>query len=383
MPEHKRRSTVFFRNLDGLRGVAFGVVFVYHAFGYLGYSAGSSAGAMVINHILFKGHLGVNLFFVLSGFLITYLLLAEKEKTGRINVLHFYLRRVLRIWPLYFATLLVAFFLFPAVSGNFSGRAVNEHLPWYIAFLNNFDRIRTGFSGIGNDNAGVLWSIAVEEQFYLFWPLLIALTQRRLQPALFIILIAASLVYRFLHVNDATRLYLHTLSVTPDLVIGAALAWLATYRPGFRRRVEHCPRYVFAFLYALLAVAVFFSETRFSTGTAAIVFERIVFALLFAGIVAEQCFAHTPLFRMGRHAWLNFVGLISFGLYCLHLYTISVAQHLNAVLGFGQPPKWLFFTELLGCFGLSVGLCYLSYRYFETPFLKLKARFAAVTTRTA
>ena len=93
-------NKVFFPNLEGLRFFAFFVVFINHAFASLGYYNPSKTFVFVRTHFLLNGNLGVSFFFVLSGFLITYLLLKEKELTGKINIKNFYLRRVLRIWPL-------------------------------------------------------------------------------------------------------------------------------------------------------------------------------------------------------------------------------------------------------------------------------------------
>lgn len=372
---------VFFRNLDGLRALAFGMVFIYHFFGYIGYTPSSGAEEQIVNRLIFHGHLGVNLFFVLSGFLITYLLLREKERDAKINIPHFYMRRVLRIWPLYFATIALSFFIYPWLTGNGNATAVKEHLPWYLCFLNNFDRINNGFVGIGNDNAGVLWSIAVEEQFYLFWPLLLGLFRCKHLPWLFSTLIVGSLVYRTIHVNDEARLYLHSFSVMSDLIVGAFLAWLSLYSRGFRQALEKCPAWVIVLGHLGFFLLVFFIGEWEKRNAFTIVAERLILSLGFAFVIAIQCFARKPLVALGRFTWLRFTGVISYGLYCLHLYTFTLVQKINLSINQVPPAKWLFYTEFLLCLGLSVVLCYISYRYFESWFLRYKERFTTIRTR--
>lgn len=375
------RQRIFFENLDGLRALAFGMVFVSHFFGYVATPVGSPAEQEIISRLFARGHLGVNLFFVLSGFLITYLLLAEKENSGRIHIYNFYVRRALRIWPLYFATLLLAFFIFPFASGRFDAQVVQQHLPWYLFFVNNFDLLISGFAGIGNDNAAILWSIAVEEQFYFFWPWLIAFSSKRWQLPLIALLTAASLVFRFLHAGSDSQLYFHSLSVLPDLLAGATLAWLATYSPRFLNKVRQLPRIAFAVVYLLLLATIATAQDWVPLSAATRVLERPLTAVLFAAVVAEQCFATQPFVALGRYRALGRVGVISYGLYCLHMYTIVLVQKINAQFLVEQPPRWLFYAELMAALGLSLLICYLSYRYFEAAFLKLKKRFTAIETR--
>ncbi len=376
-----KREKVFFENLDGLRAVAFGMVFVYHFFGYVGYPPAYGVEERIVKNLIFHGHLGVNLFFVLSGFLITYLLLREKERDLKINITHFYMRRILRIWPLYFTIVLFAFFIYPWLTGNNDASVVKEHLSFYVTFLNNFDRIRSGFVGMGNDAAGVLWSIAVEEQFYLFWPLLLTLVRGKHLPWLFAALIATSLIYRAFHLLDEPRLYLHSLSVMSDLVVGAFLAWLSRYNQRFRSALERCSSSLIVSGHLLFFLLIFFIDKWIHLNAFTMVMERLILSLGFAFVIAVQCFAARPVVALGRCRWLSFIGVISYGLYCLHLYTLTLAQKINLSLNQAPPQKWLFYTELLLCLGLSIVLCYISYRYFEYWFLKHKERFTTIRTR--
>lgn len=167
------KKTLYFENLDGLRFLSFLSVFFYHSF-YTGSEAikASPVYHFVKTDVFGNGNLGVNFFFVLSGFLITYLLLEEKKTNGQISLGRFWMRRILRIWPLFFLMVLFGFVAFPLIKQAF-GQAPAEtaHLVSYLTFTNNFDFIANGPPD--SSVLGVLWSVAIEEQFYLLWPLVI------------------------------------------------------------------------------------------------------------------------------------------------------------------------------------------------------------------
>jgi len=228
----QNHNKIFFQNLDGLRFFAFVMVFLNHATNSIGYNSNNVYVKLFIYKYLSNGDLGVNFFFVLSGFLITYLLLSEKESIGKINTSNFYLRRMLRIWPLYYFVLMLGLVLIPALVQN-SGVAfpmkvgvdkLNHYL--YLAFLGNFDFI---YHGITNSTIGVLWSISVEEQFYLVWPLIIAIIPKRYLTSVFIAFIFWSVCYRlFFSEGKGVLLKFHTISSLSDLATGALLALLAT-----------------------------------------------------------------------------------------------------------------------------------------------------------
>ncbi|MEO5648227.1 MAG: acyltransferase, partial [Chitinophagaceae bacterium] len=166
---------IFFPNLDGLRFVAFFMVYLWHAFKDA--FTGLHIQNIYINNLFYtfaNGKTGVSIFFVLSGFLITYLILSEIALNGKLDVKRFYIRRSLRIWPLYYLILLVIFVIIPIVIRMM-------HLDWakydmqpfyYLVYLSNFDVLRIYQHG-GNDflPSTVTWSVAIEEQFYFIWPL--------------------------------------------------------------------------------------------------------------------------------------------------------------------------------------------------------------------
>ena len=181
---------IYFPNLNGVRFVAAMAVVIHHVVQFQQFFDPSFEirGAASID---LMGPLGVVLFFVLSGFLITYLLLTEQATTGRIAVKEFYIRRVLRIWPLYYLIVLLGlvilpridFLAVPVLTDNIS-RHYALRVFLYVAFLPN---VASALSPI--PFASQAWSVGVEEQFYLIWPNLLRWVRRPI-PALLGVIVA-------------------------------------------------------------------------------------------------------------------------------------------------------------------------------------------------
>jgi len=161
------KPKIFFPNLDGLRFFSFLIVFFSHIFNTKrDYIKEESWYQFFKGQVFMDGDLGVSFFFVLSGFLITYLLLKEKEYAGKIDVKSFYIRRALRIWPLYFFSVFFGFVLFPLIKTYF-GEVPNETADPLLCsvFLNNFDRIINGMPD--SSVLSVLWSVAMKNNSIL------------------------------------------------------------------------------------------------------------------------------------------------------------------------------------------------------------------------
>ncbi|HAA14527.1 MAG TPA: acyltransferase [Cytophagales bacterium] len=365
------KSTLYFKELDGLRFFAFFAVFLAHSF----YSENPGITASPIyttaREIGHLGIFGVNFFFVLSGFLITYLLLTEKYKVGKVRLGYFYLRRVLRIWPLYFLILLVGFWLVPTVQHLLGNPEYRETaLLWpFLLFINNF------FEAPQTAILGVLWSIAIEEQFYAFWPLVIRFLNAKLTLIFTVGVIVASALLRTFVIGWG---YDHSLSCMSDLAIGALLAWLCYFYPQQRDRIASRIKtwqivvvYVagfllFAFRPALAGITLYYLN------------ERIIYSLFFAFVIFEQCFSPNSFFSTANKRFLVRSGVISYGLYMLHFTAIYVTLKVMEALHFADQLWQVMLFAPIVSFGFSYGLAILSYRFFETPFLKLKKMFSVV-----
>jgi peptidoglycan/LPS O-acetylase OafA/YrhL len=377
----KEQKNIYFENLDSIRAIAFLLVFLWHMFGYLHYQSNSFIENNLISRVAMNGHLGVNLFFVLSGFLITYLLLIEKENTGTIHIKFFYVRRILRIWPLYFTVIVIGFFIYPLLTKGFESRTIKEHLHFYLLFIHNFDRIYSGFVGTGNDNLGVLWSIAVEEQFYLFWPIIIFFFRKKSLPYIAYTIILSSLLFRFIYLKEESIIYLHTLSVMSDLAMGSLLAYHAIYQTKSFNLLKTCKKNQILGVYLVfMIVFIFYINWSQLNGFTKIV-ERLVLSLFFTFVIGEQCFSQNSFIKLGKFKLLSKIGLISYGLYCLHLFSIVIVQKMNVLMEINHLNSFQFYSECILCFGISLTFAYFSYTYFESKILKLRGRFAIIKTR--
>ncbi len=234
--ESQSVARVYFRELDGLRSVAFLGVYLFHG-GIPDALFARNAGHAVARSFRENGWVGVQLFFILSGYLITTLLLTEEARFGRIELRAFWLRRALRIWPLYYLTVLIGFGFIPWCQGGLASadfRAVlGRHLPAFLGFLGNWSLALR--PPAPNDQIGILWSVCVEEQFYLFAPLLVAWVAPRYRVRLVVALMAAAIGLRWFLVRDPgvhpMMVQFNTFAQADTLLSGVLLALLLGIDP--------------------------------------------------------------------------------------------------------------------------------------------------------
>lgn len=321
-----------------------------------------------------KGLLGVNFFFVLSGFLITFLILFEIKHQKEFNLKHFLIRRTLRIWPLYFIIVLIGFVLFPFI---FSDYHTEHHILNYIIFFANFDEIWYG----ANDSINFLtspWSVAVEEQFYLVWGIIL-FTLSRLKilqlPTLIILLLIGSLIFRWININDLRIIYYHTFSVMPDILIGALLAYSYFKKSIWIQKIKSLKKWKIGLIYSIGFIIILL-KTKLFVGQLLIA-ERYVIGLFFAFILLDQIHLKHSFFKIGKIKLFNHLGKISYGLYMYHLVVLFVLQKLLTLMiykmggGYYLAACLYLALSILGTYTISI----LSYKFIERPFLKLKKKF--------
>lgn len=338
---------IYFPNLNGLRFFAALSVMLYHYFGI-----------DIIN-----GHFGVILFFVLSGFLITYLLLEEKEGGHLISIKKFYARRILRIWPLYFFILVLS----SAIIYFKTGFTENyyESLPYYLLFVPNL-----AFAmGISFNYASVLWSVGSEEQFYLLWPLIINKTKRANLKFIFLLIIlfwtfAPHLIdfinYNYLSHNQSIIVFSEFIGRMGfgAMATGASLALITKYHPKKLR---------FAF-YPAVQISIFIFTITIWLGNVlphtAIVDE--LYSILFAIIISNFALNPKVIFSL-ENKLFNYLGKISFGLYVYHLVAFEITKSLLSNDYFSE--RLIFIFSLL----FTIIISTISYEYIEKPFLQYKS----------
>jgi peptidoglycan/LPS O-acetylase OafA/YrhL len=372
----------YFDNLDALRFLLALAVFSSHSM--FGKALAAISPFDFLDQIIINfstGATAVSFFFVLSGFLITYLMLEEYEQTGSVDLRKFYIRRTLRIWPLYFTVLIFGFFIYPFVKTQLGyENLIPNSLLYQFTFLSNFDSIRVaeiGLRELAPSMIGITWSVAIEEQFYLVWPLLFLLFRGRKFILVIVPVIFVSWYFRsFVFAYPAN--YYHTVAVASDLGMGAMFAMLAFYRPSFVQRLKNLPR-GFIILFYILSLLFFLYAHVILAPLLYGAFFRLVCTLIFILVILEQNYCDRSLFKFGKWKGMSELGKYSYSFYMLHPIGIQVSivtfrmLELDPVSGFHLALGYVLIA--LTC---SLVLSYCSYRYIESYFLNLKKKFYSI-----
>lgn len=368
------KKTEYFENLDGLRFISFLSVFFFHSFHT---NSDYLKTLPIYNFIKFdvfgEENLGVNFFFVLSGFLITYLLIKEKNINGQINIKLFLIRRVLRIWPLFFFCVGFGFLIFPQIKLIF-GQTPNETANpiYYLTFLNNFDFIRNGPPD--SSVLGILWSIAIEEQFYLIWPLILFLFPVKKFWIPFSLIILLSLLFRAF--NDDYLLHeLHTLSCIGDMAVGAFGAWLVLEFNSFKLKIKQLNKMYIALIYILTIIVYFFRSELLYSSFEIRIFERLIVSIIFLFVILEQNYAQNSFYKLSNLKYISKLGKITYGLYCLHFIGILISINLTKMFSFNTSLWQVLLLETFLALLITIIISKISYQYLESPFLRLKNKF--------
>jgi peptidoglycan/LPS O-acetylase OafA/YrhL len=351
LPFNRAGALRYQPSLDGLRAIAALAVVGFHAH-IPGFSNGS---------------IGVDIFFTLSGFLITSILLASMSDTGQLDYRAFYTRRALRLLPAYFAVVAVA------VIGNFvikTGGTLRGALVSFF-YVGNW---AVGIFHVGLGSLGHTWSLSIEEQFYLVWPVLLVgcvrlsrgnLHTLRVMVASLVALSIALTVGTLLLGVSAGLVYNATPTRAMQLLIGALLATWMTPRDNAEkpRRRFSVTSAIGLICLTLLLVDIAVGSVGLSTD---ILFMWPTIAILTAGVIFFVLTSHGILRRILGTRVLVSIGKRSYGLYLWHFVVLAT---IDARLGLTTwPPR------ILGI-AITAILVPLSYRYIERPFLLRKAHY--------
>lgn len=396
----ENKKPLHFVQLDALRFLAAFMVVLVHAFdGWSGWfgipkklaSADGKSWSWFgnyLNNFIGNFHFGVDLFFLISGFLITYLLIREKSEKGKINIPAFFMRRILRIWPLYFFIIAICFFWFvPWMDSSYARVGIHANPPDYksaILFYNNFHTIATKSWDFPFAH---FWSICIEEHFYLVWPFLVAFIPIKRLPVVLVTIILGSMAFRawaFYHMEESFfTLDLNTLSRIDALALGGLVAW-GHYHHPFRLRMPFVVRLL---LLGILLWSMCVDNLSDWSTIFMVCWKRMIYLGLAGLLMMNFVFNPEAKFRWGPNHIFNYLGRCCFGIYLwgnillqLIIYKIFLAQNKPVTdwminhLGFGKT-YWLIVLS----FSLVVPV--ISYELIEKPFMKLKGRFAVVKTR--
>jgi peptidoglycan/LPS O-acetylase OafA/YrhL len=365
---HLAAPTRHYAALDGLRGVAVLSVMLYHFSG--GYK-GTNPILRLWGLIADAGWMGVDLFFVLSGFLITGILYDTARAEHKVK--NFYARRALRIFPLFYAVLFGLLLLTPAL--HFHWRP--EHL-FYFFYLSNVAVLFAPDFQLPSHwiNLGHLWSLAVEEQFYLLWPFVVwRIRQRnRLLWIILAVLIAGPLLRGLLLAEGMNALAMSRLLLTraDSLLFGGGVALLARGPSADRIPAKGILLISASLLAILLCLA--HGPDATSPWVSTIGYSAIAACSASFIYLAQQ--GSNWVSTLFDQPFLQFFGRYSYGLYLFHGLYFVYLRHLSGTVAH-RVHSGLLAQLLIVAFGfiLSIALSVLSYHFFEAPILKLKRGF--------
>ncbi|HXD77101.1 MAG TPA: acyltransferase [Puia sp.] len=389
----KEKPHVYFKNLDGIRFIAATMVVLQHCFSFkYFYFQDRAAHSFLDDWFSSTGRLGVNLFFVLSGFLISYLLLTEKDTTGTISYRNFYIRRILRIWPLYIGYGLFLTFFSPYVASvlGMNGTVTAGEVLVDLAFLFLFSvNYQLAFMPYNRDIFEVSWSVCMEEQFYLLWPLLMNKCRKYLK-TLVAVMFGISITVRIV----VTVVLPHFIPLTPkraydinflmlfdklDLFTGGLIIALFYYHrdkyQGLIRKLFHpAVQVVMIALAACYVLSVFRLKNM-----GEIFFDHYVCDILFGYLLLAAVLGNFIFNFEGR--LIRTLGRVSYGIYIYHIAVCQVIMFLfrKYVL---HPESHLIYDLIypLICLTLTCVVAWLSYTYYESWFLRKKKKFEAVVS---
>jgi peptidoglycan/LPS O-acetylase OafA/YrhL len=354
-------------SLDGWRAIAITLVMLTHLWATSNFDADGT----VVRYWISQGDLGVRIFFVLSGFLITYLLLAEYERTGDISLRNFYARRALRIFPVYFS------YLFVLLALSQFGLYHDTLAAWVGSFTFTRNLIGQFHSATGH-----FWSLAVEEQFYLAWPMALVVLglprRRRLGIAILTGVVVVCFVSRLI-ICDETSLVCRTilrryspLMYMDSIAVGCLVAFAVTARIGARSS-RVIPRTA-AWASAVLLLA--------STSLIDLKSKMLISAVITVqAFLSATCIVASATATSGLAFWcLNRpiivkLGLISYSLYVWHLMFLSyfMGDRFTTSPIYDWRVWWL----------PPLAIACMSFYFFETLILRVKQQFERVGARSA
>ena len=355
-----QREIIYFKGLNGIRAIAALTVIIWHidqfSFLYDIQSKGFYRNGMASR--------AVDLFFVLSGFLITFLLLKEKEQYGRIDFKKFYFRRIYRIWPLYYLAVLITviFYYFDLIEID---ESFFLSTLLYVFMLANV-AFTTGFS---MKPIEPLWSVGAEEQFYAFWPVVINKFKKLelVFLAIFIIVVLIRIFFFYYFLNQQSYfvnfLYYFRINI---MAVGALGAYWLYKKSNYLKYIYRKDFQIIA--WAVLLIGILYKPLHIRT-----YIDSEINSIFYLIIILNVSTNSNSIFNL-ENKFFNFLGKISYGTYVYHMLLIHIfailIHNLNIKLNYVSLQFILILT--------TIAISYFSYIYFERYFLNKKIKFMKV-----
>jgi peptidoglycan/LPS O-acetylase OafA/YrhL len=340
-----------FSGLDGLRFFSISAVVWHHSID-------------IESSVIKQGFLGVDLFFVISGFLIVTLLLREKDLSKTISLKYFYIRRALRIFPLYYGFIIAISIIYSIHKTDFGNKFISD-LPIYFLFLG--DIIGVGYA--------VVWSLCAEEQFYLTWPFIEKYMSKYIYSILFIALLANQYLnfygrefFSYINCSELSNREIMQITFTP-ILLGVLLAHLLNDEKYFNILYNLFFKKYHSLIWFLALVLSIFILPADISGLPRLTLQILMMLLVGSIVVDDNNYLNFLL----RLPLIVGIGSISYGIYIYHLYAIEISTYLlnyfDLKYGFNN-----FFLSFI----ISALIAKVSYDFFEKPILKFKSFFSVV-----
>jgi peptidoglycan/LPS O-acetylase OafA/YrhL len=348
-----------YKSLDGIRGIAALMVLVHHFFYFN--NASYLTNIDFYRKITEFGQHGVSLFFVLSGFVITRILINTRNESKYFRT--FYWRRALRILPLYYLYLLFVYFLLPIILDS-QFVDFKLQLPYYF-YLQNFAEV-LNFKASG-DGAGHYWSLAIQLHFYFICPLVIFLVKPKHLWKIIGISLVMIYVLKYFMLSEGLAINHFTFTRIEQLIIGAALA-LLEYNGFLKKKKAAYYFLVIGLSLFPIAALIYYFQMHFiliKEIVKSILLAMFFFSVLGYLIASKQ---QTTINRILSGKVLQYLGKISYGLYVWHMSVLLILDKY-AITG-------VLILDLLFSIGLSIIIAHISFKYFESYFLKFRKKKA-------
>jgi peptidoglycan/LPS O-acetylase OafA/YrhL len=355
----------FYRpELDGLRFFAFLAVLLHHG----------PQGRHLLWFICSAGGFGLSMFFLLSAYLITELLLREKDKTDTVAWGLFFVRRALRIWPLYYAVIVTAIIIARIPPHAYCVSRTSVVVMTF--FVANWTKLAPSLGVL----VGALWSISIEEQFYLIWPPIIKFGGERLAFIASLVFIVFAAVWLWVFSPKGWLLWYDTPVQFLFFAAGAIIALLTRGRTTDDVNGMTRGGLLVAGVLLLLLTAHFgYVGTEFVPG----VTRQSLYIKYAGGLAGCAAIFWAALGISNMPRAFIYLGKISYGLYVFHLGMLQLSLWITSPLGLApQSAVRMFIVDSVALL-LSMFFAHFSYQYFERPFMKLKERFAVIQSRPA
>ena len=362
-------SKYYFPQLDAVRGLSFLAVYIFHAFHP---QFGTGFFGRMLQYFYYNLSLSIDVFFILSSFLLTWLGINEYKARGNFSFINYFIRRALRIWPLYFLLMIFSFVLVPYASIYFHVPITLPPAYYYLFFVSNFYLEGHVYF------LRFLWTLSVEEQFYLFWGICLLLFQKRLM-ACVAVLGGVSLCYTMYAIQNHIPHDLNTLTYLFDFAMGILAAVLMHRQNSivnFFTKISKRKNLVFLLTLPVMFFVIFcFLDIAPHSYAPFLDLLGRYFFITFTGLfIIEQMVNENSLIKLKSQRFLIYTGKISYGLYCFHGIVLTFGLAMLQKLDVSIP---VFIRGLMFLL-INYIIAAISYQFIEKPFLNLKNKLRRI-----